>query len=56
MAMAAPMQAAPLPTQSALCAKGEGVPIQSELVPPKRPAHYLLAVLIACIYEVFPLL
>ena len=56
VAMAAPMQAAPLPTQSAPCAKGEGVPIQPEPVPPKRPAHYLWAVLIARIYEVFPLL
>ena len=32
-------------------------PIQPETVPPKRsPAHYLWAVLIARIYEVFPLL
>ena len=56
-ALAAPVQALPLPTQSAPCAKGEGVPIQPEPVPPKRsPAHYLWAVLIARIYEVFPLL
>jgi hypothetical protein len=41
-------------------AQGEAVqPAQAEpaqLVPPKRPAHYLWAVLIARIYEVFPLL
>ena len=51
------MQAVSVPTQSAPCAKGEGVPIQPEPVPPKRsPAHYLWAMLIARIYEVFPLL
>ena len=51
------MQAVSLPTQRAPCAKGEGVPIQPEPVPPKRsPAHYLGAMLIARIYEVFPLL
>lgn len=55
--MAAPMQTAPLLTQSAPYAKGEGAPIQPKPVPPKRwPAHYLWAVLIARIYEVFPLL
>jgi hypothetical protein len=36
----------PLPTQ----------PEPAQPVPPKRPAHYLWAVLIARIYEVFPLL
>jgi hypothetical protein len=30
--------------------------IQTEPVPPTRPAHYLWAVLIASIYEVLPLL
>ena len=57
VAMATPMQAVPLPTQSAPFAKGEGVPIQPEPVPPKRsPAHCLWAMLIARIYEVFPVL
>ena len=32
------------------------LPSQSEPVRPKRAAHYLWAVLIARIYEVFPLL
>lgn len=37
-------------------APGNAVPTQPEPVPPKRsPAHYLWAVLIARIYEVFPL-
>ena len=36
---------------------GNSVPTQLEPAPPKRsPAHYLWAVLIARIYEVFPLL
>ena len=36
---------------------GHAMPPTPELVPPKRPkAHYLWAVLIARIYEVFPLL
>ena len=57
VAMATPMQAVPLPTQSAPFAKGEGVPIQPEPEPPKRsPAHCLWAMLIARIYEVFPVL
>ena len=56
-ALATSVQALPLPTQSTPCAKGEGVPIQPKPVPPKRsPSHYLRAVLIARIYEVFPLL
>jgi hypothetical protein len=64
-ALAAPAQVTPI--QPAQTGTGEGVPgvvplgnaIQSrpEPVPPKRsPAHYLWAVLIARIYEVFPLL
>jgi hypothetical protein len=39
--------------------QGHAVPTRAEPeqpVPPKRPAHYLWAVLIARIYEVFPLL
>ena len=37
--------------------QGNAVQAQPESVPPKRaPAHYLWAVLIARIYEVFPLL
>jgi hypothetical protein len=56
-ALAAPAQALPLPTQSAPCSTVEGVPIQIVPVPLKRsPAHYLWAVLIARIFEVFPLL
>ena len=56
-AMAAPAQVLPLPASPAPCGTGEGVPIQPEPVPPKRsPAHYMWAVLIARIYEVFPLL
>ncbi len=36
---------------------GHAIPPEPEPVPPKRsPAHYLWAVLIARIYEVFPLL
>ena len=53
--MAAPAQALPLPVQPAQITIGEGAPIQP--VPLKRsPAHYLWAVLVARIYEVFPLL
>ena len=56
-ALAAPAQVLPLPASPAPCGTGEGVPIQPEPAPPKRtPAHYLWAVLIARIYEVFPLL
>jgi hypothetical protein len=35
---------------------GNPLPTQAKPVPPKRPAHCLWAVLIARIYEVFPLL
>jgi hypothetical protein len=38
----------------AMCSQARAEP--AEPVPPKRPAHYLWAVLIARIYEVFPLL
>jgi hypothetical protein len=63
-AMAAPAQAATVlgaPTSTTECAPravplGSPLPTQGEPVPPKRPAHYLWAVLIARIYEVFPLL
>ena len=56
-ALAAPVQALPLPAQAAPCGTGKAVPSQPAPVPPKRsPAHYLWAVLIARIYEVFPLL
>ena len=56
-----PAQAEPASTDAGEGALGAGnpLPIQAEsaqLVPPKRPAHYLWAVLIARIYEVFPLL
>lgn len=35
---------------------GNAVTVTPDPVPPKRPAHYLWAVLVARIYEVFPLL
>ena len=65
MALAAPAQ--PTAAQAQSATTGEGVPALAPLgsalaptpepVPPKRsPAHYLWAVLIATIYEVFPLL
>ena len=45
------------PAQPAQTGTGvPGVVPQGNSVPPKRPAHYLWAVLIARIYEVFPLL
>ena len=54
-AMAAPAQA--MPSQPAQTGAREGGPTLSEPEPPKRSkAHYLWAVLIARIYEVFPLL
>ena len=63
-AMAAPLQAATAQTEPSTT--GEGAPsavlldkaLSNTLEPaqPKRPAHYLWAVLIARIYEVFPLL
>jgi hypothetical protein len=40
----------------ALTLPGNAVTPKPDPVPPKRPAHYLWAVLIARIYEVFPLL
>lgn len=36
--------------------RGNALPPVPEPAAPKRAAHYLWAVLIACIYEVFPLL
>ena len=67
MALAAPAQPGRVQAASATTGEGEVVPgvapqgkavqSQPELVPLKRsPAHYLWAVLIARIYEVFPLL
>ncbi len=57
VAMAATVQAVPLTSQSAPCAKGEAIPIQPEPVPPKRSfAHYRWALLITRFYEVLPLL
>ena len=64
MALAAPaQQATAQPTQTdtgvgvtGVAPVGNAAPTQPEPVPPKRsPAHYLWAVLIARIYEVFPL-
>ena len=53
MVLAAPAQQA----AAGVVPQGNAVPTQPEPVPPKRsPAHYLSAVLIARIYEVFPLL
>ena len=55
MAVAAPAQATP--SQPAQTGTGvPGVVPQGNAVPPKRPAYYRWAVLIARIYEVFPLL
>jgi hypothetical protein len=56
-----PAQAEPASTDAGEGALGAGNPLptqaeSAQLVPPKRPAHYLWAVLIARIYEVFPLL
>jgi len=55
-----PAQAEPTSTDAGEGALGAGNPLPTQaesakLVPPKRPAHYLWAVLIARIYEVFPL-
>ena len=55
-----PAQAEPASTDAGEGALGAGNPLptqaeSAQLVPPKRPAHYLWAVLIARIYEVFPL-
>jgi Putative transposase len=64
-AMAAPAQLAMAQAGPAITGEGapavaplgNAVPAQPEPVPPKRsPAHYLWAVLIARIYEVFPVL
>jgi len=63
-ALAAPAQTATLqgtPTSTGECAQGavplgSALPTQGKPVPSRRAAHYLWAVLIARIYEVFPLL
>ena len=63
-AMAAPAQAASAQAEQASTGwgapgpapPGNAVPPTPEPAPPKRAAHYLWAVLIARIYEVFPLL
>ena len=62
-AVAQPVQVQPGPASTGAGAGARGAsnpfPTQTEPaqpVPPKRPAHYLWAVLIARIYEVFPLL
>ena len=54
----AQVQAEPASTDAGEGARGVShpLPTQAQPVPPKRPAHYLWAVLIARIYEVFPLL
>jgi hypothetical protein len=55
MAQEAPSQPLKEPTEPAT--GSDGAPTQSEPVPPKRSqAHYLWAVMIARICEVFPLL
>jgi hypothetical protein len=55
MAQAAPSQPVKVPAERATA--GCDVPTQPEPAPPKRSqAHYRWAVLIARIYEVFPLL
>jgi hypothetical protein len=53
----AQVQAEPASTDTGEGALGAGnpLPTPAQPVPPKRPAHYLWAVLIARIYEVFPL-
>ena len=64
MAQAAPSQLGKVPAEPATAGDGlpgftpgNSVPTPPEPAPPKRsPAHYLWAVLIARIYEVFPLL
>ena len=58
-AQAATVQAEPASTGEGALGVGNPLPTRAEPaqpVPPKRPAHYLWAVLIARIYEVFPLL
>ena len=57
----ATVQAEPASTGTGVPGVGNALPTHAEPVqpvpvPPKRPAHYLWAVLIARIYEVFPLL
>jgi len=63
MAIAVPAQQATVQTESATTGEGapgaaaQGNAVQTQPAPPKRsPAHYLWAVLLARIYEVFPLL
>ncbi|MDR7306218.1 hypothetical protein J2X15_001496 [Rhodoferax saidenbachensis] len=61
VAVVQPAQVRAEPSSTGECAPGvvpmgSALPTQSEPMLPKRPAHYLWAVLIARIYEVFPLL
>ncbi len=61
MVQAAQVQAEPASTDAGEGALGVRNPLPTQAepaqpVPPKRPAHYLWAVLITRIYEVFPLL
>jgi hypothetical protein len=57
MAVAAPAHAPPAAAaQVGEVVPGNAVLLMPESLAPKRPAHYLWAVLIARIYEVFPLL
>ncbi len=64
MAQGAPAPSAAAPAESGSTARGTSAPaltppgnaVTPEPVPPKRRTHYLWAVLIARIYEVFPLL
>ena len=61
VAQAVQVQSGPASTGAGEGARGASNPFPTQTepaqpVPPKRPAHYLWAVLIARIYEVFPLL
>ena len=51
------VQAEPVSTDTGEGKLGAGnpLPTPAQPVPPRRPAHNLWAVLIACIYQVFPL-
>ena len=55
-ALAAPAHPAMARVEPVITGGGNALPPVPAPAPPKRTAHYLWAVLIACIYEVFPLL